>query len=230
VRTTVPAIIEEFKREHDGRPPDIIVHIGMASTRHYYSVEIRARRDEYIVTDVDGQSGYDDGEYLWKKAGLPEVLHPGQAVSSDAPSETPTVTETKTTTTTTSSTVTAESETPELTTVMSQVTLTETTSPLPTKPLLKPRPLDLQLLDSWHGHLPYAIDVRLSNDAGRYLCEFIYYTSLAHALQAGRDGGVVFFHVPGWTDERSIERGQSVAIALIKALAECWADEPKKDD
>jgi hypothetical protein len=192
---------------------------------------MRARRDEYIVTDVDGQSGYEDGEYLWKKAGLPEVLQPGPAVSSDGAPAPPTITETKTTTTTTTtSTVTAESETPELTTVMSKVTLTETTSPLPTKSSLKPRPLDFQLLDSWHGHLPYAIDVRLSNDAGRYLCEFIYYTSLAHALQSGRDGGVVFFHVPGWTDERSIERGKSVAIALIKALAECWADEPKREE
>ncbi|EEP76231.1 predicted protein [Uncinocarpus reesii 1704] len=77
VRVAVPTILDAFKRAHHGQAPDLIVHVGMASTRHYYSVETRAHRDGYPITDVDGQLGYDDGEALWKQDGLPDVLRPG---------------------------------------------------------------------------------------------------------------------------------------------------------
>ncbi|KAL1960092.1 hypothetical protein VTO42DRAFT_264 [Malbranchea cinnamomea] len=196
VRAAVPAIIESFKRSHNGAEPDIIIHIGMASTRHHYAVETRAHRDGYNVTDVDGQVGLQDGEIPWKEAGLPEVLQPGPRTSiSSGDSTTPTPTNKSAT----------ESTTVSLTRVC-------------------PRPPDELLLSTWRKHLPDQTDVRLSDEAGRYLCEFIYYTSLARALQAGRDRNVVFLHVPGWTDEMSVERGKNVVIALIKALVACWID------
>lgn len=63
--------------------------------------------------------------------------------------------------------------------------------------------------------------MRVSEDAGRYLCDFTYYTSL---LQYWRDRGgerpVVFLHVPGGTEEGDLVRGRRVVVALIRALAE----------
>lgn len=89
---------------------------------------------------------------------------------------------------------------------------------------------DDRLLVNWCAHLSSPTDVRLSDEAGRYLCEFIYYTSLAYAVQTGRDRNVVFLHVPGWTDEANVEQGRNVVVALIKALVTCWMDGANKDD
>jgi hypothetical protein len=228
VRKTVPEIIEAFELDHDGRPPDIIIHMGMASQRHYYSLETRARSYGYTVTDVDGEIGFRDGEAIWKKAGLPDVLQPGPASSPSSSSIAGGTTELEELSTTA-----IDSETADVTTAMSQVTLSESDpaiSVATSKSSINPRPLDLKLLHTWHSHLPYVVDLRLSHDAGRYLCEFIYYTSLAHAYQAKRDRGVVFFHVPGWTDERGLARGKDVTVALIKALVEDWMADKEKEN
>lgn len=179
-------MIDSFKRAHNGSAPDIVIHIGMASTRHHYAVETRAHRDNYNVTDVDGQIGLEEGEIPWKAAHLPEVLQPGL---NDTNGSDGTI--------------------------------------APSKTRVYSCPLDERLLVTWCANLTTPADVRLSNEAGRYLCEFIYYTSLAYAMQCGRDRNVVFLHVPGWTDENSVERGKNVVIALIKALVTCWIDSPK---
>ncbi len=95
------------------------------------------------------------------------------------------------------------------------------------------------------------IDVRPSNDAGRYLCDFIYYASLTWFWKqrgegggkgqrggsgdgdgegkrgaggcGGKNGGpVMFLHVPGESEPEDIERGREVAIALIRGMVLSW--------
>ncbi|THC99139.1 hypothetical protein EYZ11_001390 [Aspergillus tanneri] len=83
VRETLPVILEDYAKSHEGRRPDIVIHIGIAATRNYYSVETQARRDHYHMSDIKGKTGYEDGERLWRELGLPPVLRAGRAT--DAP-------------------------------------------------------------------------------------------------------------------------------------------------
>ncbi|KAK2743306.1 hypothetical protein FQN55_007502 [Onygenales sp. PD_40] len=231
VRTTVPSIIDSFKNDHDGRPPDLIIHIGMASTRPYYTVETRAHRDGYRITDVDGEVGLDDGEVRWKDAGLPAMLEPGPnsattttsttGDSDDDKTPTPSLTAISTTSTIVSATTTEPTtSTPAVIRGTITTTITSTAARTPTNP----SPPDAHFLKTWRSFLPETADVRLSEDAGRYLCEFIFYTSLAQAWGEGRDRSVVFLHVPGRTDEESVEEGREVAVALVKTLVRCWVE------
>jgi pyroglutamyl-peptidase len=75
--------------------------------------------------------------------------------------------------------------------------------------------------------------VKLSRDAGRFLCEFILYTSLAYRLidakmddakAQERKGKAAFLHVPGGTDEASIARGRNIAEAAIRAVVGSWEE------
>jgi len=65
-------------------------------------------------------------------------------------------------------------------------------------------------------------DVRISTDAGNFLCGFIYYNSLAHYFSIKGDyRPVAFMHVPDLShDEAKQREGWDVAIGLIKALVE----------
>jgi hypothetical protein len=90
------------------------------------------------------------------------------------------------------------------------------------QPYLNPHPPNKEFLSAWRSFVPPGTDVRLSRDAGRYLCEFIFYTSLAQALRQGQHQNVVFLHVPGSCQEEDIQKGKIIAIGLIKALVTCW--------
>lgn len=79
MRESLPAILDEFAAAHDGRRPDLVIHIGIAAPRKYYSIEALAHRDDYNITDIDGHAGYEDGEKRWKEQGLPPILTPGRA-------------------------------------------------------------------------------------------------------------------------------------------------------
>ncbi|KAK5273621.1 hypothetical protein LTR96_000221 [Exophiala xenobiotica] len=72
--STVSEIVPELIRLHD---PDYILHIGMAGGRDCYSLETRAHRDGYRIKDVDNGDGYLCGECRWKKEGVPDVLYTG---------------------------------------------------------------------------------------------------------------------------------------------------------
>lgn len=65
-------------------------------------------------------------------------------------------------------------------------------------------------------------DVRPSNDAGRFLCEFLYYTSLVEYWR--RDPSlrrpVMFLHVPGRIEDIDIATGRKVTMGLIGAMVE----------
>lgn len=64
--------------------------------------------------------------------------------------------------------------------------------------------------------------MRLSCDAGRYLCDFTFYTGLVEYWRRdpGGDLPVVFLHVPGGVEREDVERGQRVTVGLIRALVE----------
>ncbi|KAL5334249.1 hypothetical protein BJX70DRAFT_378779 [Aspergillus crustosus] len=186
VRTTIPAIMEDYVRTH-GRQPDIVIHLGIAATRNYYSIESKAHRDAYYMPDNLGRAGYEDGEKLWRERTLPPILKPGRSDSATEP--------------------------------VLKLDLTST------RTSLNPHAPDSEFLKTWQTLAPSGADIRISEDAGRYLCEFIYYTSLALALQEGRDRNVVFFHVPSSCRDEDVDTGKEVAIALIKALVERWDEE-----
>jgi pyrrolidone-carboxylate peptidase len=76
----------------------------------------------------------------------------------------------------------------------------------------------------------YGADCRPSEDAGRYLCDFIYYNSLAwfgrrnSRLDGGKvtDRPVLFLHVPAESDPKMLQKGTQVALALIEAMVDNW--------
>lgn len=63
-------------------------------------------------------------------------------------------------------------------------------------------------------------DVRPSDDPGRYLCDFVYYTSLVEYWRHGSEGRrpVMFLHVPAGYGEEDVEKGRRVAVGLVEAL------------
>lgn len=65
-------------------------------------------------------------------------------------------------------------------------------------------------------------DLRSSDDPGRYLCDFIYYTSMVEYYRHSVTKGprpVMFLHVPTGYEEEDVNRGRKVALGLIEALA-----------
>ena len=64
------------------------------------------------------------------------------------------------------------------------------------------------------------------HEPGCYCCGFTYYESLATALtRPKRDIHVLFTHVPGESDERSLQRGRSAVLAIIGAACVQMADQ-----
>ncbi|KAJ5585496.1 Peptidase C15 pyroglutamyl peptidase I [Penicillium hispanicum] len=176
VRESLPLILDEFAASHGGRRPDLVIHIGIASPRPYYSVETLAHRDNYTITDINGCSGYEDGEKRWKEMGLPTILSPGRAIKNGPDAA-------------------------------------------------GPHPPNDHFLQAWKSFAPSGLDLRISHDAGHYLCDFIFYTSLSLAFQQGQDRNVLFLHVPGASQDADIDRGRKITLALIKAMVTCWIDE-----
>ncbi|KAL4797701.1 hypothetical protein BDV19DRAFT_358538 [Aspergillus venezuelensis] len=188
VRTAIPAIMEDYVKTH-ARHPDIVIHMGIAATRNYYSIESKAHRDAYNMPDNLGRAGYEDGEKPWRERSLPHVLKAGRSDPATEP--------------------------------VVRLDLTADSS----RADLSAHPPDGEFLKTWRGLAPEGADLRISEDAGRYLCEFIFYTSLSLALQEGRDRNVAFFHVPSSCRDKDVETGRQVAIALIKALVDRWVGE-----
>ncbi|KAK2050329.1 hypothetical protein LZ31DRAFT_537764 [Colletotrichum somersetense] len=98
--------------------------------------------------------------------------------------------------------------------------------------------LDLaDVLERWKAHSPVrdklltaaaaaaageqeGSDLRISEDAGHYLCDFIYFSSLAHLWRAREHRRVTFLHVPSDASEASVARGTELAVQLIRSIAE----------
>lgn len=97
-----------------------------------------------------------------------------------------------------------------------------------------------EVLRGWKANLDdlpesspaHGVDCRSSEDAGHYLCDYIYFNSLAwFGRRSGKlDGGkgsdrpVLFLHVPAESDEVTLERGRQVALALIEVMVQSWCN------
>ncbi|KAG4431005.1 hypothetical protein IFR05_013513 [Cadophora sp. M221] len=77
----------------------------------------------------------------------------------------------------------------------------------------------------WRAALP-GKDVRVSEDAGRYLCDFIYFSSMAYLTKKEEDRRVLFLHVPVNADAVAVENGIEITIELIRAMVQ--SDRMKK--
>jgi pyroglutamyl-peptidase len=62
--------------------------------------------------------------------------------------------------------------------------------------------------------------VRVSEDAGRYLCDFIYFSSLAYLTKKEEEKRVVFLHVPVESDDAHIAVGVEATIELIRGIVQ----------
>ncbi|KAJ5745765.1 Pyroglutamyl peptidase type I [Penicillium odoratum] len=184
VRESLPVILSDFATANRGRRPDLVIHIGIASPRLYYSVEHLAHRDDYNITDINGCSGYEDGEKRWKEMGLPPILSPGRAFTTKEQQD--------------------------------QRCKASKGSPYPP---------NAHFLETWKANSSADLDLRISHDAGHYLCDFIFYTSMALATQQGQDRNVLFLHVPSASEDADVERGRDITLALIKTMVSCWIDE-----
>ncbi|KAH8884533.1 putative pyroglutamyl peptidase type I [Thozetella sp. PMI_491] len=72
----------------------------------------------------------------------------------------------------------------------------------------------------WKKYSPDDLDIKISEDAGRFLCDFIYFSSLAHLYKAEQKRNVVFLHVPANVEPENIARGKDLVLQLIRSLAE----------
>jgi pyroglutamyl-peptidase len=136
---------------------DFMIHIGMATSRKFYSVERRGYRDGYEMRDVDGEllSDTEEGRQEWD--GLPKEL-------------------------------------------LTDINVDD-------------------VWQRWRAALSDA-DVRISEDAGRYLCDYIYYSTLAQLFRKGEERRVVFLHVPVESNDAAVKAGVEITIELIRALVQ----------
>jgi pyroglutamyl-peptidase len=158
---------------HQRPAPDIILHIGLAAGRTFYTLEQGSHGRGYgKIPDVDGEKFLDDDA----EARFPSEIFP---------------------------------------------------------PVLQTSFDTADALMRWRNNLGYpdpesevlrgrAPDVRISPDAGNFMCGFIYYNSLAHYFEKKEDERpVAFLHVPDLSDsDEKLDVGREVAVALIKALVE----------
>lgn len=154
----VRSIIPELVFSKDGRKPnyDIVLNIGLAPGRKFYTLETLAHRDGYDRKDEDGKSL--EGDTFWQREyNAPERLH----TSFD----------------------------------------TE------------------DVWRRWKSGL-MDVDLRPSNNAGHYLCDFTYYACMLEYWRRDPKGPrpCMFLHVPSGLEEEDIRRGRDVALGLISAL------------
>ncbi|KAJ9139162.1 Pyroglutamyl peptidase type [Pleurostoma richardsiae] len=76
------------------------------------------------------------------------------------------------------------------------------------------------VMERWIKHSPDNLDLRMSFDAGHYLCDFIYYSSLAHLWKAQERRRVLFLHVPADASEDALRTGTELVTQLIRSIVE----------
>ena len=154
-RKSTEVAAEKVLAEPDSFNFDIVVHLGLAQSRKYYSFETCAHRDGYSKEDITGES-FENDTY-WRDAyGAPAILRPS---------------------------------------------------------------FDTQdVWNRWQREVP-AEDVRTSHDAGRYLCEFMFFTSMLEQWRK-ENGRIcsIFCHLPPGSGAADLERGKRVVLALIAAV------------
>ena len=154
----VRKIIPELLFPTDGIKPnyDIVLNIGLAPGRKFYTLETQAHRDGYNKKDEDGKTL--EGDTFWQREyNAPERLHTSFNTE--------------------------------------------------------------DVWRRWKSKL-MNVDLRPSNNAGHYLCDFTYYACMLEYWRRGpkRQRPCMFLHVPSGQDEEDIRRGRDVALGLITAL------------
>ncbi|KAF2799525.1 pyroglutamyl peptidase-like protein type I, partial [Melanomma pulvis-pyrius CBS 109.77] len=172
VNSLVPVLLPPNSHMHP--PPDIILHIGLAAGRDFYTLEKGAHGRGYgAIPDVDEHKfGDEEGDERWPADKFPLKLETGF-------------------------------ETEDVLGRWKEE-LGHCSSPSHVQ-ASKKRP-----------------DVRISPDAGNYLCGFLYYNSLAHYYSLDPSNRpVAFLHVPDLSaSKEKLDTGREVTITLIKALVE----------
>jgi pyroglutamyl-peptidase len=74
-----------------------------------------------------------------------------------------------------------------------------------------------------------AADVQLHYNPGNYLCGFVYYTGLVERWRHKEDRNVIFLHVKTDVDEKTIQEGREVAMAVIRAAVEMVEKKKSKE-
>ena len=191
---------EPFNYGLEGRHIDAAIHIGMAGPRPMWQIERRGHRQGYKSKDVDGKllddeaEGGHSSEWVWY--GCPDEL---------------------------------ETELDTVDVMKRWQASSPVSRPLPSLPF---PPFSCpssggacafhdSFTDSRVNTLrQHDLDLRISDDAGRYLCDFIYYSSLAHLWKQQRPRKVLFFHVPAEATERNLETGRELLLNLVRAVVE----------
>ncbi|KAK4165742.1 hypothetical protein QBC43DRAFT_207945 [Cladorrhinum sp. PSN259] len=76
------------------------------------------------------------------------------------------------------------------------------------------------VLVRWRGFSPKYSDLRISEDAGHYLCDFIYFSSLSYLWKQPRERKVLFLHVPSDASEGAVQRGRELLLQLVRGVVE----------
>lgn len=188
----------------------------MAPGRNYYTVETLGHRDGYNHPDVDGQDGGANSS-MWESWGAPSELGPGFASAvpestKQSQAQAPSNPDPKLTRPHATSQPPLPPASVESTAKTTQLPPATPTGLFFTTPWTT-------LLHNWRVQVPDA-DIRLSSNAGFFLCDHIYYTSLAALWKEGRDRSVLFLHVPGDFSADGIEKGRRVLVGLIRVAVE----------
>ena len=191
---------------------DYVLHIGLASGRDSYTLETVAHNKDYIITDVDECDGFVPGTKAWIQQGIPENLSVGWH-GQDVLRRWEVDVDQKWDEH-------IKNVQPGVTGLRSWVAahaLLRHESPTSRKPVVK-----------------------LSRDAGRFTCEYILMSSLAHRWKESNDqqtravighdspaeriGKVAFLHVPNGISTSDVRKGVLVAEAAIRSLVASWED------
>lgn len=166
VRDIIPELI--FPKNGLKPKHDIVLNIGLAPGRNFYTLETLAHRDGYNKKDVDGKTL--EGDTFWRiEYKAPERLH-----------------------------------------------------------------TSFDTEDVWRRWKSSLVneDLRPSNNAGHYLCDFTYYACMFEYWRREHGGQrpCMFLHVPSGLEEEDIGRGREVALGLIAALvsSEMAGDKSKR--
>ncbi|KAJ9663992.1 hypothetical protein H2198_000495 [Neophaeococcomyces mojaviensis] len=156
---------------------DYVLHIGLASGRDSYTLETNAHRDAYDIKDVDSQDGFLPGEKIWKSLTppIPERLDVGW-LATDVLSRWEAEVERRQDV--------LEKEMDRMLDELSKGNLRVREQLLNTG-TLGGRVVGRYTREQYIRRSRRAV-VKLSRDAGRYLCEFILMCSLVYRYRDGR--------------------------------------------
>jgi len=69
-------------------------------------------------------------------------------------------------------------------------------------------------------------EVKASDGVGRYLCGFVYYTSLANyeSMEKGGEKPVLFLHTPFCPTQEDLDKGREAVIKVVESMVSIWLE------